>query len=256
MGLFTSKQKIKDPLAAQKKTAANYLINLLNQGTPDIPQQQVAGMTGVQSDLLSSLGDYTNDINANYGQATGYYKDVLSGNYDPRNSDYYKGLRNEAAQLKADSGTAIKRNASAGGMLSSSPTSALIGSNERQINNQLLTLLGGMYENERSRMGQAAQGLQQADSQRIQNVGQTMQVADVERQIEQQRNNALYNQALQTVMFPYQYQVNIASAIFGASQPIVTGGGATDLGIAFSALTGAAGSIVGGMAAGGTGFFK
>ncbi len=237
MGLFTKKVKIKDPFKSQKTTAVNYLTNLLSQGTPDIPQQQVAGMTGVQSDLLSSLGDYANDINSNYGQATGYYKDVLSGNYDPRNSDYYKGLRNEAAQLKADSGTAIKRNASAGGMLSSSPTSALIGSNERQINNQLLTLLGGMYENERSRMGQAAQGLQQADSQRIQNVGQTMQVADVERQIEQQRNDALYNQALQTVMFPYQYQANIASAIFGASQPIVTGGGASDLATGITLFT-------------------
>jgi len=205
-------------------------------------------MTNDQSALLGSLGDYGQQVQGNYDQATDYYKGVLGGGYDPRNSDYYKGLRQEAGQLKADSNTAIRRQAAAGGMLQSSPTQAQIGDNERQVNNTLLTQLGGMYENERSRMGQAAQGLQQADSQRLQATGQVASLMDMERQIEQQKMDALYNQALQTVMFPYQYQAGLANSIFSGSQgsqPIVTGGGLTDLGFIASVGGSVAGSYFG-----------
>ena len=150
MGLFSSKTKVKDPLKAQKLEAANILMDLMRGGTPDVPQQQVAGLTPQQQQLQGQLGGYLDDTNANYGQARDYYRDVLAGGYDPRTSDFYKGLRAEAGQLKADTNTAIKRQAAGAGMYHSSPTSANIAANERQVNNALLTQLGGMYENERS----------------------------------------------------------------------------------------------------------
>lgn len=251
MGLFSSSTKVKDPLRYEKKEAAGFLLDLMRGGTPDIPQQQVAGLTSDQQKIQGQLGGYLDDTNANYGQARDYYRDVLAGGYDPRTSDFYKGLRAEAGQLKADTNTAIKRQAAGAGMYHSSPTSANIAANERQVNNALLTQLGGMYENERTRMGQAAQGVQQADAQRVQTTGQVGSLMDVERQIEQARNDALYNQALQMVMFPYQYQTQMASAIFGGSQPVVSGGGMNDFGM----LAQMGGGILAGMAAGGTGFF-
>lgn len=251
MGLFSSSTKVSDPLKKQKREAADILLNLMRQQQPNIPTQGTAGVTGQQQSLLASLGGMQGDMNANYGQARDYYQDILGGGYDPRNSDFYKGLRQEADVLRNQGNTAIKQQASAGGMLHSTPVTGNIAQNNRAIDNQLLTQLGALYENERGRMGQAAQGLTGLDQQRTQMTGQMAAVADLERQIEQQRQSALYQQAYETVMFPYQQQRQLASAIFGGSEPVVTGGGMTD----FGAIAQIGGNIIGGMALGGTGFF-
>jgi len=255
MGLFTKDTKIEDPLAGEKKRAAGFLEDLMQQGTPDIPTQQVAGLTPLQQILQGNMQGQVNAANQNYGEVRDYYRDVLDGGYDPRSSDFYKGLRQEADRMKTEETTNVRQSANMGGMLQSTPRMAVESDARQQIDNQTLQLLGGLYENERGRQGQAATALPQLDAQRTQTTGAMQSIADVERQIEQQRNNAMYQQALQTVLFPYQYQANLANMIFGGSQPVVTGGGMTDLGFGLNAGAGAIASFAaaGGKLGGGGG---
>lgn len=245
MGLFTSKTKVKDPLAGQKAEAANWLLDLLKSGTPNIPIQQIAGLTDTQQAIQSGLKSQYANLNANYDTARGYYTDVINDQYDPRTSDYYQGLRQEAGDLKTEASNDVRQSANLGGMLQSTPRMAVESENRRKIDNQTLTLLGGMYETERNRKENAIGNLGQIDAQQAQSTGMLSQIADQERSIEQARNDALYNQALQTILFPYQYQAQLASAIFGASQPVVTGGGMTDLGFLVSAGASLAGGYFG-----------
>jgi len=246
MGLFTKKTKIKDPLAAEKAQAGKYLAGLLEEGTPDIPTREVTGQTDTQRRIQAGVGEQYADVERSYDIGWDYLTDIIGGQYDPRTSDYYKGLRQEAADIKGEAMTDIRQSSELGGMLQSTPRMAVESETGRKIDRDLLTQLGGMYETERGRMGQAVEGLSRLDASRAAVTGNLQAIADLERQIEQERNNAVYTQAMETVMFPYQNMINVANSIFGGSQPIVTGGGLTDLGFAASTAAGAAGSYFGG----------
>ncbi len=248
MGLFTSKTKITDPLAGQKTEAANWLLDMLKRKV-DVPERQTADLTDLQKMVQSGLqGNYA-DVNENYDTARGHFTDVVNNQYDPRSSDFYKGLRTEAQDLKTESNTDIRQSANLGGMLVSTPRMAVEAENNRKIDNSTMTQLGGLYENERNRKDYAASNLGTLDSNRIANSGNLQAIAELERQVETERYNAIYEQALMDVVFPYQYQAGLASAIFSGSQPIVTGGGMTGLGMGLNMGAGALSSYIG---AGGT----
>lgn len=228
MGIFTKKTKRKDPYAGDKRTGLNFLTDLMKSGTPDIPTRQVEGLTATQQRIQAGVGERIGDLNANYGTAQSYLTDVISGQYDPRTSDFYKGLRQEAGDLKTEAATDIRQGANLGGMLQSTPRMAVEAESGRKIDRDLLTMLGGLYETERVRQGQAVSQLGTLDAQTAATAGNLQQIADLERQIEQERNDAVYNQAMQTITFPYQYQAQLANSLIGASAPYMTGGGPKD----------------------------
>jgi len=239
MGIFSNDTRVTTPFKQQKTTAVNYLRDLITGGTPSLPTRQVTGLNELQRIIQSGLQDQYGDMNANYDTARGHYTDVVNNKYDPRTSDYYEGLRAEARDLKTESTNDIRQSANLGGMLHSTPRMSVEAENNRKIDNQLLTLLGGMYENERSRVDAAAGELDNLDANRTANAGNRQAIAELERQIQQEREDAMYNQVLQTVMFPYTYMANLVPAITGAGQPYAEGGGLTDLGFVASMGTSA-----------------
>ena len=50
-------------------------------------------------------------MQTDYTNARSYLNDVLSGSYDPRTSDYYRGFRDEQATLKAGAQNDVRRQA-------------------------------------------------------------------------------------------------------------------------------------------------
>ena len=82
---------------------------------------------------------------------------TLNDNYDPRSSDYYQGFRNEMEDLRGSSNNAIRLRSQRGGMLNSSPSQNIEAENNRQVNDQIITKLGSLYENERNRKSDAAE---------------------------------------------------------------------------------------------------
>jgi len=220
---------------------AQTLQNLAGQ-TPTIPQQGVAELTPMQQLIQSQLGPMLDTINQSGREATDYYSDVLGGDYDPRTSPYYEGLRQESERLQGQGVTSLRQRAELGGMLQSSNAAGVEGQFVNQSNAAFLKELGGLYETERNRQGQAAEGIQRAGAQQVQNVAAVGGIADQQRVIEQAQQDALYQQLITQILFPYEHQAEWAAALMGMPGGVqVTGGGFTDL---------SQGLILGGVVAG------
>lgn len=236
------------PSAGEQDVARNYLVDLMNRNI-DAPQQEVAGLTEEQKAVQGDTENVIASTNRGYQEANNYLQEVLGGNYDPRTSDYYKGLRNEAETFKADSNAALKRRSQAGGMMYSTPAAGLQAENTRRIDDRTLRQLGGLYENERDRMGQAATGIGQVDAQQISNLGAGNQLLDQQRGIEQARLNAQYQEAMTELLAPYQYQAPLASPVLQEQRYFYksNSGGGMMGGILGSAAGGLLGGIGGGL---------
>jgi hypothetical protein len=247
MGLFTEDTKIKPiPRTEGSKEGEAYLQQLIGQSI-NAPLQGTAGLTPVQMAIQQTLPLLLSRINQSGELATDEYKKTLSGDYDPRTSPYYEGLRQEADRLKTAGTTQLRQRAELGGMLQSTPAIAQEANFVNQADSLLLKELGRLTESERGRKMLAAEGVQGAESRNLANVAAVGGIAEAARSIEQQQADALYNQALMAILAPYQYQANIANSLMNYKQDYyVAGGGLSDLG--FLAQTGAQ---VGGMALGG-----
>jgi len=256
MGIFTEDPKLEIiPQSKASKTGQAYLQELLGT-TPNVPTHGVAELTPIQMLIQKMLPGYLDKVNQAGDLASGEYSDILSDKYDPRTSPYYEGLRQEAERLQTEGVTGLRQRAELGGMAKSSNAAVSEGSFINQSNSALLTELGRLMETERGRKLLAAEGIQGAEAKRLGNVAAVGGIAEEARSIEQQRADALYNQALMQMMFPYQYQANIANSLLNYKPDYaVTGGGMTDLGFGTAvfgpALAKAAGGAAGG--AGGAG---
>ena len=88
--------------------------------------------------------------------ANKYNTDVLSGKYNPRDSEYYKDYKRGILKDAEEAGGAIRHNAARSGMLHSDPRHDQERKLNENVTNNLSTFLGQLYENERGRMGTAA----------------------------------------------------------------------------------------------------
>jgi len=237
MSIFTEDTKIKlAPQTKASKTGQAYLTDILGQ-SPDTPLQDTAGLTPVQLAIQQGLPGQLEKAGEAGDLASKEYSSILSDDYDPRTSPFYEGLRQEAERLKAEGVTSLRQRAELGGMLGSSGAAVAEGSFVKQSNSAMLQELGRLMETERGRKLLAAEGIQGAEAQRLSNIAAVGGIAETERDIEQQRADALYNQAIQQMLFPYQYQANIANSMLNYSpETVVTGGGLSDFGYVSQSL--------------------
>jgi hypothetical protein len=98
-------------------------------------------------------------------------------------------------------------------MLKSSPSAGIEAESNQRYDSAILQELGKLVENERQRRLNAAGMAGQVDSQHLSNVSGANQIADQQRQIEQARNNAVYESALQEILAPYNYQAQLALSL-------------------------------------------
>jgi hypothetical protein len=155
---------------------------------PNMPLQSVAGMTDTEQAGQSMLAK------------------LLSGGMfeDPRESDYYKGFRAENEMEEEGALSRLKRLSQRGGMgvmPGVGPSTGLAtgaGKTMARYSGQRLSLLGGLYNQERERDNPYT---------RLQAVSQ---YGGLPREIQNQQGQALYNQQYGNMMFPYQNQAPIA----------------------------------------------
>ena len=251
MALFTEEQKLKIvPQSEASKAGQAYLEKLLAT-TPNVPTQGTGGLTPVQLMIQKMLPGYLDKVNQAGDLASGEYSDILSDKYDPRTSPYYEGLLQEAERLQAEGVTSLRQRAELGGMLGGSNAAVAEGSFINRSNSALLMELGRLMETERGRKLLAAEGIQGSEAKRLGSVAAVGGIAEEARSIDQQRADALYTQALTQMMFPYQYQANLANSLLNYSPDYaVTGGGMTDLGIMYTVGGQVAGSMAGAAAGG------
>lgn len=243
MGLFSNDSEFefeKIPSTPEQDQARSYLMNLMGNDI-QFPTEGVAELTGTEQQIQAQLPSYLNQIASDFDTTRGYYNDVLSGDYDPRTSDYYAGYRQEQDMAKRDALLDVARLGQMAGMSRSTPVVGVQARTGTQYDTQKLQQLGALYENERTRMGNAASGLSNLGSQQLDQVSQVEQLAAVQRQQEQMKLSAMYQAALQTLLAPYKFNAQIAGSILGEQRymGVQTGGGLTDLGFMVSAASGA-----------------
>ena len=163
--------------------ARQYLSDIL--GTqPEVPLQAVAGMTDLEKQGQSQLGN------------------LLSGGTfeDPRDSDLYAGLRQEAQLLQGEGLSALRRRAGLSGMFNSSGAVGQEGNFLARSNASLLSQLGGLYNQERNRDNPYTR------------LAALQQYGSLPRDVQNQQNTAAYNQQLGQFNVPYQ-QAGIAQQL-------------------------------------------
>lgn len=200
------------PSTPGQNQSRQYLMDLINRSV-QYPVRDVQDITPIQLLLQQQLSNLVPGMAGNYQLATDEYKKILEGDYDPRTSDYYKGFRQTAEDLRKSSNTAIRQRANMMGMLQSSPAEAVEAENNRKINSMILQELGRMYELERAKRLDAAGNIQSIDSQNLGNIAAASSIADLPRSIEQEKTDAAYEAAIQTLLHPYQYQSALAQMI-------------------------------------------
>jgi len=243
------------PSTPDQNTARSWLMDNLQKDL-QFPTQDIAEMTPFQQELQSYLQQSMPGMQQNYELSQQQLQDTLQGGYNPQDSPYWKGYRQTANQMKADSQTDIRQRSQLGGMLKSSPSANVEADSNRQYDSMMLRELGQLYENERNKMYNAAQVSGQVTSQQTQNLAQATALGNLPREIEQQQNDAMYEAAMQELLAPYQYQYKLAEPILSETRYYYKSksksgfssalGGAlgTGLGIAGGALLG--GALLGG----------
>lgn len=219
MSLFKptkAKEKL-NPRTAESNFGGSYLMNDLNWGNQEYPERQIAGMTGNEQDVQNQIYKQAMDGGKGYQMAMDHYGDTMAGNYDPRTSDYYQGYRNEMEDMRNDSNATLKRRSQMGGMANSTPAYGMEADNNRRIDNAIMRELGGMYENERGRMDNAAMNANNVDNQRFSRNLQADVALAKERVIEQMRYDELYERAYEELMHQYNVLAPIAGQMMNYS---------------------------------------
>lgn len=194
--------------------------------------QKYAAPSG--QDIFSKLaqpytGQFTAPITSGEKYATDWMRKALEGNYDPRTSDYYQGMRTQIYDDLDKAKTGVRQSAALGGMLASTPRINQEATLERKALNDVSTLLGGMYETERNRLQQLAP--------------QYMTAAGVERGIQQTELDRQYQEFIRQITalgIPLDTALKLINWSPGSTSTTSGGSDLSGLGAIAAALIGAA----------------
>ena len=255
MSFFTKDQKIKlIPRTEGSKAGENLLMDIAGT-TPNIPQAGVAGLTPMQKIIQQSLPGLMDRISEGGTAAGDYYKGVLGKDFDLESDPRYQTLMQQSGVLTKQASTQARRGSERMGMLDSSPANEFEGSEIQKAQSPILQAIGSLLNQKEAERMNAAQGIGRAGAQEVGNVAAVGGIAETARSVEQQRADALYNQLMQQILFPFQYQASLANSLMNFKPDYaVTGGGMTDLGFMLQVGKDAAAAVAtGGVSAGGGG---
>lgn len=251
MSWFTKEQKIKPIPRTEGSLYGEKLLTDIAGRTPNVPLREIAGLTPVQRIIQGMLGDTLGRVTEGSTEAHDYYKDILGSEYDLESDPRYKTLMQQSDILTRKASTQARRGSERRGMLDSSAADVFEGSEIQKAQSPILQAIGDLLtRKEGERMG-AAEGIGRAGAQELRNIAAVGGMADLGRSIEQMQADALYNQVLMQMMFPYQYQANLAGSLMNYRPDYaVTGGGLSDLGFYFQTMSSATGATAGAMGGG------
>jgi hypothetical protein len=249
MGFFTEDTEIEMIPRTEGSLAGEKRLMELIGRSPNVPLQGTAGLSPVQMAIQQLLGPLLGKVTEGGSAAQDYYKKILGDNYDLESDPRYQTLMQQAGVLTKMASTQSKRGAERQGMLDSSGAKELEMTEMQKAHSPILQAIGDLLTRKESERMTAAGGIGRAGAQEVSNIAAVGGIADIERSIEQMQADALYNQALMQILFPYQYQANLANALMNYQAPYaVTGGGLTDFGMATSLAAPIIGGMVGGPA--------
>jgi hypothetical protein len=212
--------KTKFYLPAYYTEGRKYIYDLIQGGTPNIPTQKVAGMTDAETRAQSLLSKYMNSsMPSGYSTALNELEKTVKGGYDPRTSEAYRGYREASKLEEEDAVNALGRQAQISGMAKSTPVLNNTGKTRRGYSADRLSYLGSLMNSERDRQLNATtalmEGADYASQLPLRQATAGMSLGALPRQLEQTEEDAIYNQIMQEIMFPYEVLGNYAQFLGG-----------------------------------------
>lgn len=231
------------PSTPQQIEARNILMDALRTKL-NFPSQQIVGLSPEEESNLSLL--YKSLTQGSTGEQTAMNEinRILGGEYyDPNQDQYYRGVRDELSRLKGEAVQATGARAQQAGMYRSSTGVGMEAKTGREYDSALMQVLGSLSSQERDRRMTATGMASDIGQRQTQNLMAGQQVLSLPRMIEQARADADYNELLQELLAPYEYQLPIANTILGEQQFYYKKKSSSGLG---SALGTAIGTAIGG----------
>ena len=211
--------------------SVDFFKNLMGQELKgqNIPLQQIAGMTGAEQTVQSLLSKFLG-TDATEGEAyklgMGELQKTLGGEfYDPRESDFWKGFR-EQSEMEQEKGVAdVRRRGQIGGGLYATPNQRTEADFIKGKGAERSMMLGGLYEKERDRktnaVGQALgyAGFEEAGMMNRLTTGST--IGAIPRNIQNQKYQAEFNQLLGQEQSDYATQLAQIGIQSGAAKELM-----------------------------------
>lgn len=236
MGLFTKDVKIRTPV--QTREAAKALLKLGTAAVPGIPTREVAGLSELEQQARGLAGQYGTAPSAEVESAISALTEAGQGVESILDIPEYEALYKQVLEQGRLEANRLGRTLQLSGNASSGSGANVLGRQVEQTQQNLLATLAPYTSAERGRSLEAitgAAGMRTADTQG--RLAALSQVGELDRSLEQLRNDAAYAAVMQQIEFPYQYQVPALQAAAGAQPTAVKGGGLTDLGFGLQTLS-------------------
>lgn len=211
------------PSEPEQSEARKFLLGLTRTSF-QYPTMKIPGMTDIELEGQKWLQDYLN-MGVPSGITTGIsqLKKTVEGGYDPMTSPAYQGYRETSKMEEEGAINELRRRLQLVGHGDfSSPALKQEGATRRGYSADRMSYLGSLYDRERDRqMGAAGPLIEASDyasKAPLRKTEAATAYGGLPRQIETAQEEADYMALLQTLLFPYLTQAQIAQMVLGETR--------------------------------------
>ncbi len=210
MGFFEPKTETKVLQTPQEAAARTWLANTLQQGTPTIATAGVAGLAPQEQQASQMTSEYAGTP----AEGLDYLRSTLGGSSNVMEIPEYRALLDQVFKQGSLEANRLGRSLQIRGGTSASTGRDMLGRLLGDVQSQALATMAPYAQGLRNEKLTAAEALNRLGEQSILNRLNALSTSGgVERQLDQLRKDAAYNQQMMTTMFPYQQQAGLAQTI-------------------------------------------
>jgi hypothetical protein len=209
MGFLTAKTKLKDIRNPQARAADVWMASLLQQGTPDIPKEEIAGMSEAEKMAQKLVGEY----GGREGEGLDVLRGMANAPEDILQDPTISALMNVITRRGDEASNRLSRSLMLRGGRGGAGRD-ILGRSVTNTQQELMSTLAPYSERAKERKMSAAQLLNQlGESSTINRLNALSTTGALPRTLQQMQNAAAYNQAMTQVLFPYQQGMGVASTL-------------------------------------------
>lgn len=207
--LFKGTTDIQDIRSPERKKADKFLAGLLGQGTPELPTEEVAGMSQAEQLAQKLVGQY----GASEPEGLDTLRGITGESDDILQDPSIKALLDVLDKRGSLESNRLSRSLTLRGVTGGSGRDAL-GRGLQDVQNNILATLAPYAEASKNRKVSAAQILNQlGESSVLNRLNALGTTGALPRILEQLQKTAQYTQAMRKVLFPYEELAGVAGTL-------------------------------------------